>query len=89
MGGRKFVLEMMPKNSVCAEIGVWKGAFTAQILQLTEPRELNVVDPWQYQADKTYKDAWYGGRINGQKAIDDIYDGVKKDSRQKLKVELL
>ena len=32
--GRKFLLEMMPKNSVCAEIGVSQGLFTEEILEV-------------------------------------------------------
>ena len=32
--GRKFLLEMMPKNSVCAEIGVNQGAFSEEILEV-------------------------------------------------------
>ena len=29
---RTFLLELMPKNSICAELGVWKGEFSKEIL---------------------------------------------------------
>lgn len=44
--GRRFLLEMMPKNAVCAEIGVDQGVFSRQILEVTEPRKLHLIDPW-------------------------------------------
>jgi hypothetical protein len=45
--GRKFLLEMMPKNSVCLEIGVSEGLFTEEILAVVEPKKLHLVDPWE------------------------------------------
>ena len=44
--GRKFLLEMMPKNSVCAEIGVNQGQFTEEILEVVQPKKLHLIDPW-------------------------------------------
>lgn len=45
--GREFLLEMMPKNSVCLEIGVSEGFFTEEILAVVEPKKLHMVDPWE------------------------------------------
>jgi hypothetical protein len=45
--GRTFLLEMMPKNSVCAEIGVNQGAFSAEILEVVQPKKLHLIDPWE------------------------------------------
>jgi hypothetical protein len=42
---RTALLRKMPKHAVCAEIGVWKGGFSERILKMTEPRELNLIDP--------------------------------------------
>lgn len=40
------MLALMPKNGVCAEIGVWNGAFSQCILEVTSPKELTLIDPW-------------------------------------------
>lgn len=41
------MLERMPKNGRCAEIGVWNGGFSGVILEVTQPRELTLIDPWE------------------------------------------
>jgi SAM-dependent methyltransferase len=38
------LLEVMPKNSICVEVGTQTGAFAAEILNRTMPRELHVID---------------------------------------------
>ena len=43
---RQKMLSMLPKGGVCAEIGVWTGQFSIQILEVTEPSELTLIDPW-------------------------------------------
>ena len=43
---RQKMLAMLPKNAICAEIGVWTGQFSIQILEVTEPAELTLIDPW-------------------------------------------
>lgn len=74
---REFLLEMLPKNSICAEIGVHKGDFSAQILQTVIPKELSLIDPWKYEDSDTYKQAWYGGQVqDGQNEMDDRYQAV-------------
>jgi hypothetical protein len=74
---REFLLEMLPKKSVCAEIGVHKGDFSAQILRVVDPQELHLVDPWKYEDSDTYKNAWYGGTTRGgQTEMDDRYQAV-------------
>ncbi len=41
------MLEHMPKNGRCAEIGVWNGGFSGVILEVTQPSELTLIDPWE------------------------------------------
>lgn len=68
---RQFLLEMLPPNSVGAEIGVFQGDFSAQLLECVRPRELHLIDPWKYEVDKKYDRAWYGGMAtNGQADMD-------------------
>lgn len=43
---RQNMLAKLPKRGVCAEIGVWTGQFSIQILEVTEPTELVLIDPW-------------------------------------------
>lgn len=74
---RKFILDMVPKSAICAEIGVWKGDFSKQILETVKPKKLHLIDPWKFTPE--YKDRWYGGTIaKNQKDMDGIYEGVKK-----------
>ena len=40
------MLGKMPKRGRCAEIGVWNGKFSASILEVTKPKELVLIDPW-------------------------------------------
>ena len=54
--GRKFLLEMMPKHSVCAEIGVSRGLFTEKILEVVQPKKLHLIDPWEYEPHLSYYD---------------------------------
>ncbi|HIF08442.1 MAG TPA: hypothetical protein EYQ81_00345 [Sneathiellales bacterium] len=53
------LLDRLAKNAVCAEIGVWKGDFSAQILKITAPKQLHLVDPWKFQSQ--FPRRLYGG----------------------------
>lgn len=44
--------EVMPKGGRCAEIGVWEGDFSAEILNITKPKELVLIDPWDLLAER-------------------------------------
>jgi hypothetical protein len=46
------MLSRMPKGGRCAEIGVWNGAFSQAILDVTTPRELILIDPWDLLGEK-------------------------------------
>lgn len=52
---RAALLRELPKNAVCAEIGVDQGDFTEQILAESAPKLLHLVDNWatrDYREDK-------------------------------------
>ena len=71
---RKFLLDMLPKNSVGAEIGVHMGDFSRQILDVVSPKELHLIDPWKHEESTTYKNALYGGLAqNGQAEMDERF----------------
>jgi hypothetical protein len=44
MKTREDSLELVPKNSICAEIGVFEGAFSEIILNVISPKEFILVD---------------------------------------------
>ena len=70
------VLKKMPKNAICAEIGVWKGEFCQKILKITKPRMLHLIDPWLFQDN--YPNRLYGGKVaKCQKDMDKIFKSVK------------
>lgn len=72
---RDFLLRRLPRGSVGAEIGVYRGDFSARILQVVYPSMLHLIDPWEYQEE--YAEALYGGRAeDGQAEMDRIYDSV-------------
>lgn len=76
---RQKVLTSMPKRSVCAEIGVWKGNFSARILEVVQPVALHLIDPWEFIKDERYKHALFGGRATGgQQDIDRVFEAVRQ-----------
>jgi hypothetical protein len=53
---RDFLLDLMPKNALCIEVGVFDGVLSERILALTGPRKLHLVDPWRTKPDGTLFD---------------------------------
>jgi Methyltransferase domain len=47
------LLDLLPKHSVVAEIGVSKGDYSQKILSITEPKQLHLIDAW---ANEAYRD---------------------------------
>lgn len=57
---RPQLLALLPKQAIGAEIGVWKGDFSAAILREADPRKLYLIDPWLSRDDAAHREAWYG-----------------------------
>jgi len=75
-GGRRRLLRQLPKGSVGAEIGVWKGDFSEEILEIACPQTLYLVDPWAFQPD--FSDRMFGGTVaKNQEDMDAILAGTK------------
>lgn len=82
---RDALLRRMPTNSVCAEIGAWKGDFSARILKIVQPARLHLVDPWKYEDSATYEHAWYGGSVGSNQAhMDRVHNSVVARFRKQI-----
>jgi hypothetical protein len=69
------LLERLPRNAHCVEIGVWKGSFSKRIIEASRPRLLHLVDPWEYQP--AFPDRLYGGKdASNQGDMDAIFKNV-------------
>jgi hypothetical protein len=51
---RSNLLRFLPRGGEVAEIGVAKGDFSQEILAVTAPRRLHLIDPWVHQARDDY-----------------------------------
>jgi len=51
---RSKFLEILPKDSVGVELGVFKGDFSKKIIEIVKPRKLYLVDPWWLIGKKTW-----------------------------------
>lgn len=77
-------LRMLPSGSVGAEIGVWRGDFSARILRWARPSRLVLVDPWRFTEDEDYKHAMFGGASGGQAEMDEVHAGVVTRFKERL-----
>lgn len=75
---------MLPRNSVGAEIGVWKGTFSEKILETVRPKKLHLIDPYLYQEAENYQRALYGGKAGSQKTLDDICNSVLEKFKEEI-----
>lgn len=72
---RHTLLRQLPKGSVGVEIGVWKGAFSRQVVDLVQPREYHLVDPWVFVGEQA--ECMYGGtNARMQQDMDAIHASV-------------
>ena len=53
------ILDMMPKNSICTEVGVLYGDFSQEILRRVQPKEFYLIDLYRMYEDH-YKDIFMG-----------------------------
>jgi hypothetical protein len=51
---RETLIASLPKNGIVAEIGVDNGDFSKKILELSEPKELHLIDCWNNQSVEVY-----------------------------------
>jgi SAM-dependent methyltransferase len=74
---RARLLAMFPKGGVGAEVGSWKGDFASQLLTVTRPRQLYLIDPWEHREEDAYEHALFGGEAgDGHAKMEAVYRGV-------------
>lgn len=77
---RGYILIQLVKNSVIAEIGVWKGDFSSEILKNAKPKKLILVDPWQY--DQSIRGC--APQVEGKEPLSQkFFDVAKEDTYKK------
>lgn len=72
-------------GSSAAEIGVWNGDFSEQILDHLRPKRLYLVDPWQH--DPRYPKRRYGSA--DEDSMENRYHSVRKRFRHRSEVVIL
>jgi hypothetical protein len=83
---REFLLGLLPRGSIGAEIGVYKGDFAARIMETVKPKTLHLIDPWKYESSPIYKDSLYGGlQGESQTGMDLIHQSVVTRFAEELK----
>lgn len=90
------MLETLPKGGRGAEIGVWNGGFSAHILNVTQPTELVLVDPWDLLANQDPNDWTHKKHSEAEqmramrKNVEELYGSLSNVSiRQGFSAEVL
>ncbi len=78
LSSRKDIFKILPKNSIFAELGVFRGDFSKQILNYSSPKEVHFVDVWWTEFGEYYPD-WGAYTNYGKLKTRDAYnDTIKK-----------
>ena len=78
---REDVLKLLPKESVGAEVGVFKGEFTAHILRTVRPHELHLIDAWWLMYGEYYPD-WGAYTEFGKLKTKDAFEHAQRTVRR-------
>lgn len=85
---RQPVLDALPKGGAGAEIGVWKGEFSRQLLSSMVLSRLLLVDPFRFRGEMPGR--WYGGlQAQSQRGMDRIHQQVVDELSHRPEVEIL
>lgn len=77
LSSRKDIFKILPKNSICAELGVFRGDFSKQILNYSSPKEVHFVDVWWTEFGEYYPD-WGAYTNYGKLKTQDAYNDTLK-----------
>lgn len=70
---RNKLLKSLPKNAICAEVGVFKGELSKRILDITKPKKLVLIDAWSTDVMKDNSDVQNSFT---QENFDEVYSNV-------------
>ena len=77
---RAYILEQLAKNSKLVEVGVWKGDFSKQIWNISNPNLLVLVDSWTFDE----KVRGCAPQVNGEEPLNqNFFSQAKKDTYNK------
>lgn len=78
MKSKNKILQIIPKNSVGAEIGVHLGNFSENIIKNVRPKLIYLIDPWLVSNNPVHANSWYSGDTITQKVMDERYQSVRR-----------
>ena len=70
-----WILSLLPKGTIGAEIGVFTGMFSAKILEIVEPAHVSFVDIWTMQGE--FYDDWEEYTDYGRLKTEDAEEAVR------------
>lgn len=80
----KFLVPLIPKNSVGAEIGVWKGE-SSELFLRSNPSKLYLVDPWKIEHEPSERFLTRYSPLTGGKTKQHVINYEQKIYKQVLK----
>ena len=86
---RNFIFKLIKKNSVCCEIGVWKGEFSQLIIKKNNPTKLYLIDPWKDFGDDYFDKKHVKYRQENQNLRFNLVNQKFKNNILKNQVEIL
>ena len=83
---RNDLLDTLPKGLVIAELGVFKGEFSEEILKRTNPSRLCLVDIWEGSMTSGNKDGYNIVQIDNMELV---YNEIKEKYKDTTEVEVI
>lgn len=82
---RNEIFNIVKQNSICAEIGVWKGRNAEEIINRNQPKKLYLIDPWLFDQEELKKIYFIANtkEAKNQSDMDNIYLNVIKKFNNK------
>ncbi len=83
---RDLLLKKLPKNAICAEVGVYKGKLSERILKITNPKKLVLIDAWSIKMMRDNSDVQNSFTQND---FDLLYSNVLKKFSNNDNIEII
>lgn len=73
---RNFLINLFPPQSTGAEIGVWEGVFSSELMHINPPKKLYLIDPFLYLDQ--FSGSAYGNKTMNQATMNEKFKLLKK-----------